>query len=81
MGVRPDGHPRAVGIFSVGIAPCGLASGIVGLAPQAGACSPYRIRRNSNAVPPINATTREKPAEKLTLMSPVWCGVVVWRHR
>jgi carboxymethylenebutenolidase len=46
--------------------PCGFASGMVGLAPQAGWCSPCHSRRDKRAAPPTNATTREKAAEKLT---------------
>src|SRR5579863_8164675 len=64
-GVWPSDHPLAVGILSVGMAPCGLAAGIAGLLPQAGSGEPCVSRRNCNAVPPTTATTREKTAEKL----------------
>jgi hypothetical protein len=69
-GVCPTDHPLAVGIFNVGMAPCGFAAGIAGLLPQAGSCSPSVSRRNCSAVPPTSATTREKTAEKLNSLSP-----------
>src|SRR5271163_1256319 len=69
-GVCPSDQPLAVGILSVGIAPCGFAAGISGLLPQAGSCVPCLSRRNWSAVPPTTATAREKTAEKLNPLSP-----------
>ena len=63
-GFCPVVQPRAVGIFSVGMAPCGFASGTYGVLPQAGAgAAPCNLRQNS-APAPISATMRAKTAEK-----------------
>src|ERR1700733_10103702 len=72
-GVCPTVQPWAVGILSVGILPCGLASGIVGAAPHAGSGEPCVNCRDTRAAPPTSATTRENAAEKLNSLSP-------WSH-
>ena len=64
VGVSPSLHPWAVGILSVGRAPCGFASGITGALPQAGFCAASCIRRHISAAPPISATIRAKMPEK-----------------
>ena len=46
IGSCPSPQPRAVGIFKVGIAPCGFASGIAGAAPHAATCGTPCILRN-----------------------------------
>ncbi len=64
-------HPCAVGIFSVGMAPCGFAAGIAGALPQAGS---WRARPAAAAPaappPPTSATPRANMLEKLTAISP-----------
>ncbi|HEY4045124.1 MAG TPA: hypothetical protein VGM32_25215, partial [Rhodopila sp.] len=64
VGVCPGAHPLAVGILSVGILPCGLAGGIVGVVPQAGCCTPAVRRRSRSAESPINATTDAKMSDE-----------------
>ena len=63
IGFCPSLHPLAVGIFSVGIAPCGFAAGTTGALPQAGTCGTPCSRRHSSAAPPITATIRAKMLE------------------
>src|SRR5690242_18758856 len=63
VGFCPSLHPLAVGIFSVGTAPCGFAAGISGVLPQAATCGTPWIRRQVTATPPINATSRPKMLE------------------
>ncbi len=65
VGLVPSRQPRAVGIFRVGMAPCGFASGKLGLSPQAGGGVGPCCRRHRTADAPINATMRAKKAEKL----------------
>ena len=60
VGFCPSLQPWAVGILSVGMAPCGFASGIAGALPQAGAGAAPCIRRHSSATAPISATMRAK---------------------
>src|SRR5262245_44696707 len=64
-GFSPFAHPWAVGILSVGMAPCGLAAGITGVLPQAGAYAGSCTRRHSSATPPTSATMRAKIPERL----------------
>src|SRR5262249_38748828 len=66
-GVCPSLHPRAVGIFRVGMLPCGLPAGIVGALPHAGSGEPLVSRRICSAAPPTRATPRAKRVEKLTV--------------
>src|SRR5262249_60004010 len=66
-GVCPSLHPRAVGIFSVGMPPCGLPAGIVGVLPHAGSGEPLVTRRICSPAPPTRATPRAKRVEKLTV--------------
>ena len=49
VGFCPSLQPWAVGILSVGMAPCGFASGIAGVLPQAGAGADPCERRHSSA--------------------------------
>jgi hypothetical protein len=65
VGICPSIQPLAVGILSVGIAPCGFASGTTGALPQAGSGAAPCSRRHSSAAPPISATMRAKIPEKL----------------
>src|SRR6187549_58034 len=67
----PGTQPLAVGIFSVGMLPCGLAAGMAGALPQAGSGEPWVSRRMCSAAPPIRATPRAKRDEKLNEVS--WC--------
>ena len=69
-GVCPSVQPLAVGILSVGMLPCGLASGIVGAEPHAGSGEPCVNRRIWSAAPPIRATPRAKTVEKLNALFP-----------
>ena len=46
-GVWPESQPRAVGIFSVGSAPCGRAGGMAGRGPTAGCDGVPRSRRQA----------------------------------
>ena len=69
IGVWPGLQPRAVGIFSVGMLPCGLAAGIAGALPHAGSGEPPVSRRIWSAAPPITATPRAKRVEKLTALA------------
>src|SRR5579859_7598817 len=55
-GISPLLHPWAVGILSVGIAPCGFAEGTTGALPQAGSGWSPCDRRHSTALAPISAT-------------------------
>ena len=64
VGVCPGPIPCAVGIFSVGMLPCGFASGMAGALPQAGSGAPYLSRRISSAPPPTSETPRAKMPEK-----------------
>src|SRR5262245_19555466 len=66
-GVCPSLHPRAVGIFRVGMLPCGRPAGIVGALPHAGSGEPLVSRRTCSAAPPTRATPRAKRVEKLTV--------------
>src|SRR6185369_7895352 len=63
-GVCPGDQPLAVGIFSVGMLPCGLAVGIAGLLPTAGSEGTPCSRRQAIAVAPTCATTRANMSEK-----------------
>jgi hypothetical protein len=74
-GVSPSAQLWAVGIVSVRILPCRLASGIVGAAPHAGSGEPCVNCRDTRAAPPTSATTREKTAEKLNSLFP-WSNAV-----
>src|ERR1700748_1912328 len=64
-GICPSVHPLAVGIFSVGIAPCGFAAGTTGALPQAGSGETPCDRRHRTAAAPISATIRAKMPDKL----------------
>jgi hypothetical protein len=64
-GFWPSAQPLAVGILSVGMAPCGFAAGTTGALPQAGSGAAPCIRRHSKAAPPISATIRATIPEKL----------------
>jgi hypothetical protein len=65
VGFWPSLQPLAVGIFKVGSAPCGFASGIAGAWPQAGAGAVPDSRRHCSAAPPISATNCAKMLEKV----------------
>src|SRR5260221_12020463 len=69
-GVCPGAHPWAVGILSVGMLPCGFASGIAGALSHAGSGEPCRNCRVTRAAPPTTAATRAKTFEKLNVVSP-----------
>src|SRR5258708_29399563 len=64
-GFCPSLHPLADGILSVGIAPCGFATGTKGELPQAGSGAAPCNRRHSSAAAPMIATMRAKIPEKL----------------
>ena len=64
-GFCPPLHPFADGIFSVGRAPCGFATGTVGVEPQAGAGASPCNRRQRSAAPPSSATNCAKIPDKL----------------
>jgi hypothetical protein len=51
--------------------PCGLAAGMVGVLPTAGACAPLRSRRHRIAAAPISATSLAKMPDKL-MRSLLW---------
>src|SRR5260370_36604926 len=57
-GFCPSLQPLADGIFNVGSAPCGFASGTTGAPPQAGAGAAPCSFRHRSATPPTHATTR-----------------------
>ena len=71
MGVCPGAHPRAVGILSVGMLPCGRAAGIAGVAPTAGSCAPPCSRRHRIAAAPISATSFAKMPDRLIALPPL----------
>src|SRR5262249_4859085 len=71
-GVWPAVHPRAVGILSVGMLPCGLAAGITGALPRAGVLGVPCSRRQNTVPAPTSATPRAKTSEKL-----IACSLVV----
>jgi hypothetical protein len=48
--------------------PCGLAGGIAGVLPTAGACAPPCNRRHAIAAAPISATMRAKMSDKLIVV-------------
>src|SRR5260221_12307564 len=57
-GFCPSLQPLADGIFNVGSAPCGFASGPTGAPPQAGAGPAPCSFRHCSATPPTSATKR-----------------------
>ena len=61
----PGAPAPALGIFSVGKAPCGFAAGTTGALPQAGSGAASCSRRHCSAAPPISATKRAKIPDKL----------------
>src|SRR5262249_14856915 len=65
VGFCPSLHPRALGIFKVGIAPCDFAAGMTGATPQASTCGTPCILRTVSAAPPMTATTFANTSEKL----------------
>ena len=71
IGVWPSLHPLAVGIFSVGMAPCDFAAGIIGALPKAGTGVPPCMRRNSTVTSPISATPRANMVETLIFIFPL----------
>src|SRR5580698_7220877 len=70
-GVCPGAHPWAVGILRVGMAPCGLASGIAGALPHAGTGEPCVNCRDTRAAPPTSATKRANTSMKLNALFPI----------
>jgi hypothetical protein len=56
LGNCPAAQPWAVGIFSVGMLPCGLAAGMVGAVPTAWAGTGPCKRRHRMAASPTLAT-------------------------
>jgi hypothetical protein len=65
VGNWPCAQPRAVGIFNVGIAPCGRAAGMAGDVPTACADGPPCSRRQAIAASPTSATACAKALERL----------------
>ena len=70
-GVCPWAQPRAVGIFRVGMLPCGFAAGIAGLLPKAGSWAPPVSRRHMTAAAPMSATIRAKMPDMLIALLPL----------
>ena len=68
-GVCPGAQPRAVGILSVGMLPCGFAAGIAGVLPSRPYVPPL-YRRATNAAPPTRATNFAKISEKPNALFP-----------
>src|SRR5438034_10944456 len=69
VGFCPSLQPCADGILSVGMAPCGFASGIAGELPQAALGAAPCMRRQYSAPAPTTATARAKTLEKLMKFS------------